>query len=166
MESELPPEGGARHLAKVVRALIATPAASRKTDLPTVLPRLGRASRRALVVVLSDFLDPGPASLWRAVSRRNQVVALRVVEPREEALPNVGLVALEGSESGRRLVVDTGSRKVRSLYARAADLRRSAHRDWCIEAGIVGHELKTEDDPITPLLRVFRARADRRGRPR
>ena len=166
VELELPPDGGPRHLAKVVRALIATPAVSRKTDLSAALPRLGRSCRRALIVVLSDFLDAGPPSSWRAVSRRNEVVALRLVEPREEVLPNVGLVAMEGAEAGDRRVIDTGSRRVRSAYALAADRRRAAYRAWCVEAGIVGHDLRTEDDPITPLLRVFRGRASRRGRPR
>jgi len=166
IEMELPPNGGPRHLAKLVRALIATPAASRKTALEVALPRLARSSRRALIVILSDFLDPGPPSAWRAVSRRNEVVALRLVEPREETLPDVGLVALEGAESGARRVVDISSPRVRSAYARAAEIRRAAYRTWCIEAGIVGHDLRTEDDPISPLLRVFRGRAARRGRPR
>lgn len=166
MELEMPPDGGPRHLAKVVRALIATPAVSRKSNLSVALPHLGRSARRSLIVVLSDFLDAGQPSAWRAVSRRNDVVALRIVEPREETLPNVGLLALEGAEGGDRRVIDTGSVRVRSAYALAAERRRAAFRSWCIEAGVVGHDLKTEDDPITPLLRVFRGRASRRGRPR
>src|SRR5262245_50123992 len=60
VEALLPPGGGDRHLARVVRALVATPTTSRRTDLAAGLPRLRRFSRRALVVVLSDFLAPGP----------------------------------------------------------------------------------------------------------
>lgn len=166
IEQELPPDGGPRHLAKVVRALIATPAVSRRTDLGVVVPRLARSSRRALIVLISDFLGATSPASWRAVTRRNEVVALRTIEPREEVLPNVGLIALEDAESEAKLVIDTGSKRVRSLYAQAAQLRRAAYRSWCIEAGIIGHELRSQDDPITPLLRVFRGRAERRGRPR
>lgn len=166
IEGELVPEGGARHLAKVVRALIATPAVSRKTDLTKAVSRIGRTARRSLVVVLSDFHDPGSPAIWRAVSRRNEVIALRLVEPRETVLPNVGLIAVEDAESGSKTVVDTSSSLVRARYAQAAEDRRMTFRSWCAESGVVGHDLKTQDDPITPLLRIFRGRAERRGRPR
>lgn len=166
IEEEILPNGGPRHLAKVVRALIATPAVSRKTDLSCVVRTIGRSSRRSLVVVLSDFLGAGAPGSWRAVSRRNEVIGLRLVEPREERLPDVGLIAVEDSETGDRRVVDTSSKRVRAHYARAAETRRAAYRAWCIESGIVGHDLRTQDDPISPLLRIFRGRAERRGRPR
>lgn len=166
IELEVRPEGGPRHLARIVRGLVATPAVSRKTDLGAALRRLGRSNRRAMVVVLSDFLEPGAASSWRAISRRNEVVALRLVEPREEALPRAGLIAVEEAETGARRVIDSSSGRVRDAYARAASARRAAFRSWCGEAGIVGHDVSTADDPITPLLRLFRGRARKRGHPR
>lgn len=166
VESEIPPEGGPRHLARIVRGLVATPAASRKTDLVAGLARLGRASRRALIVVLSDCLGCGSPASWRAVSRRNEVLALRLVEPREAALPSVGLIALEEAETGRRLLVDSSSQRVRAAYDRAAEAHRAAFRAWCGEAGVVGHDIATSDDPIIPLLRIFRGRAEGRGRRR
>jgi uncharacterized protein (DUF58 family) len=166
VEGELIPDGGPRHLAKVVRALIATPAVSRKTDLTPAVARIGRSSRRALIVVLSDFLGTESAATWRAVSRRNEVIALRLVEPREEVLPDVGMIAVTDAESGGRRTIDTHSPRVRAMYARAAEVRRAAFRTWCVEAGVVGHDIRTENDPISGLLRIFRGRADRRGRPR
>lgn len=166
IESELLPEGGARHLARVVRALVATPVVSRETDLSVGLRRLGRIPRRALIVVLSDFLGREPSVAWRAISRRNEVVALRFVEPREERLPDVGLVAISDSETGARRTVDTSSARVRAAYHHAAEARKSAFRALCNETGMVGHDILTSDDPIMPLLRIFQGRAARRGRPR
>jgi uncharacterized protein (DUF58 family) len=166
IETEIIPNGGARHLAKIVRALIATPAASRKTDLNCAVAKIARNSRRSLVVVLSDFLGAGLPASWRVLSRRNEVMGLRLVEPREETLPDVGLIAVEDLELGRRQVVDTSSKRVRLQYARAAEVRRTAFRAWCAEAGVVGHDINTQEDPITPMLRIFRGRAERRGRPR
>src|SRR4051812_28029 len=95
VEAELAPAGGTRHLARVVRALVATPATSRRTALGVGLARLGRSTRRALVVVLSDFLTPEPLAMWRQASRRHQLIAIRLVDPREDALPDAGLVAVE-----------------------------------------------------------------------
>lgn len=168
IEAEVPPGGGDRHLARVVRALVATPAASRRTDLAVGLPRLGRSMRRALVVVLSDFLspDPTPAGPWRRAAGRHQVLALRFVDPREEALPDAGLIDLEDAEGGARRVVDSGSRRVREAYACAAEARRAAFRRWCSTARVAGFEIDTTADPVGPLTRIFDGRtASARGRP-
>ncbi|MFO0961256.1 MAG: DUF58 domain-containing protein [Isosphaeraceae bacterium] len=162
IERELPPCGGPRHLARMLRALVATPSLSRRTDLAAVVPHLRRAGRRGLVVLLSDFLDPGPAPAWRSVGRRHEVIALRAVDPREEVLPSAGLVALEDSERPGRLVVDAGSEKVRRAYAQAGRDRRAAFRSWCGAVGAAGYDLRTTEDPIAPLLRIFRGRAHRR----
>src|SRR4051794_3716306 len=113
VEAELPPGGGPRHLARLLRALVATPAISRGTALTAGLSRFRRSTRRALIVVLSDFLGDEPVGVWRRVTRRHQVIALRVVEPREETLPDAGLLDLEDAEAGGRRVVDAGSSRVR-----------------------------------------------------
>jgi uncharacterized protein (DUF58 family) len=163
VEAELRPDGGARHLARLLRALVATPATSRRTDMTAGLAWLGRSARRALIVAIGDFLDPGPVATWRAISRRHEVVALRLVEPREEELPDAGLIALEDAESGARRFVDSSSRRVRDAYAKAAQGRRAAFRRWCADAGANGFEISTADDPLGPLLRYFQGRAARRG---
>lgn len=165
IEAELPPGGGARQLARLVRALVATPSRSRRTALAAGLRGLARSRRRALVVVLSDFLTVEPASAWKTVARRHDVVAIRLVEPREEALPVAGLVDLVDAELGTRRTVDAGSRKVRDAYARAAEARSRDFRRWCASAGVAGLDVSTVDDPIAPLIRFFSRRARRRGGP-
>ncbi len=167
IEAELAPAGGARHLARLVRTLIVTPAASRRTSLAVGIGRLKRRSRRALVVVLSDFLDAGnePITVWNRAARRNDVIACRLIEPREEALPDAGLVRLTDAEIGTHRLVDTGSRKVRDAYARAAEARRVAFRKLCVTTGLTPFELATTDDPIGPLIRFFAERARSRGGP-
>ena len=163
VEAELPPGGGPRHLARLVRALVATPAASRRTNLAAALPRLRQPARRALLVVLSDFLTPEPAAPWRQAARRHDVVALRFVEPREDALPDAGLIDLEDAELGTRRTVDSRSARVRADYAKAAEARRIAYRSWCAGAGLTGHEVSTAEDPIGALIRIFTGRSARRG---
>jgi uncharacterized protein (DUF58 family) len=165
IEAELPPDGGPRHLARLLRLLVATPATSRQTDLSIGLRRLRRSARRALIIVLSDFLTPEPAGLWRRAARRHEVVAIRLVDPREEVLPSAGLIDLEDAETGQRLTVDSSSARVRAAYAGAAKLRARAYRSWCAEAGLTSFEMSTADDPLGPLLRFFRGRAARRGLP-
>ncbi len=165
VEDELTPAGGARHLARLVRALVATPTASHRTALTVGLPRLRRPARRALIVVLSDFLTPEPVGIWRQAARRHEVIALRLIDPREESLPDAGLVDLEDAELGTRRVVDSSSPRVRAAYAEAARTRRTAFRRWCAGTGLTGYEVSTADDPIGPLIRFFSGRAARRGGP-
>lgn len=166
IEAELPPGGGSRHLTRLLRMLVATPARSARTALTEGLKRPRRFARRGLVAVISDFLSKEPVGPWRRIAARSEVVAVRIVEPREEHLPQAGLLALEDAETGRQRRVNTGSKRVRRAYERLASERRKSFRSWCSAVGISSLELSTEDDPLGPLLRYFRARADRLKGPR
>ncbi len=126
IELELPPKGGVRHLSQLVRALVATPTTSPKTKLSVGLARVRRAARRAMLVVISDFVTEEPVGTWRRAARRHDTIALRVVDPRENQLPKSGLLALEEVESGSRIVVDGSSSQVRKQYAQAAAARSQA----------------------------------------
>jgi uncharacterized protein (DUF58 family) len=165
VEAELPPAGGPRQLARLVRALVATPSKSRRTALASGLKGLARSRRRALVVVLSDFLTVEPAALWKTVAKRHDVVAVRLVEPREEALPSAGLIDLVDAEEGTKRTIDLGSRRVRQEYARAAEVRATQFRRWCASSGVTGLDVSTVDEPLSPLIRFFARRARRRGGP-
>jgi uncharacterized protein (DUF58 family) len=167
IEADVPPGSGARHLARVLRALVvAPPAAARGTDLAAALPvARRRRARRRLMVLLSDFLTPPPAAPWRAALRGVEQVALRLVDPGDGALAaGAGLLALRDAESGRTRLVDAGSRRVRLAYARAATARAAGFRSWCEAVGASGHDLSTADDPARPLLRIMRDRARSRRR--
>ncbi|MDG3004160.1 DUF58 domain-containing protein [Paludisphaera mucosa] len=165
IELEVPAGGGVRHLAQVVRALVATPTTSRKTHLPAALPRLRRTSRRAMLVVLSDFPADEPIGAWRQASRRHDVVAVRIVDPLEEDLPDVGLLAVRDAEGEGRLTVDTHRPRRRRVYARRAEEHRQAFVRWCTSAAIDGHDMSTETEPLQTLMEVFERRAARRSRP-
>lgn len=166
IEGELPPGGGPRHLSRLLRMLVASPSASRKTNLLVAIARPRRFARRGLVVVISDFLSPDPVGPWRRVARQGELVAVRLIDPLEEELPEAGILALEDAEAGRTRVIDTGSKRLRSAYIRTADARCKAFRSWCEAAGIEGLDLSTNRDPLGPLLESFRGRARRRAKPR
>ena len=164
VEAEIAPGAGASHLARLIRALVATPSRSRRTGLEVGLRGLARSRRRTLLVVFSDFLTVEAAPTWKVAAARHDVVAVRVVEPRERVIPAAGLVSLVDAETGRRRTVEFGRQHVRTAYAEAAAERDRQFRRWCATSGVVGVDLPTEGDPISPLVRFFADRG-RRGTP-
>jgi uncharacterized protein (DUF58 family) len=163
IELELPPAGGVRHLSQLVRALVATPTTSPQTKLSAGLARLRQTGRRAMLVVISDFITEEPVASWRRAARRHDTIALRVVDPREEQLPAAGIIALAEAERGQTRLIDSSSRYVRSHYAQTALERTRSFQRWCANSGIQPFTMTTDVDPIVPLTELFARRAVRRG---
>jgi uncharacterized protein (DUF58 family) len=163
LEVELPPAGGIRHLSQIVRALVATPTTSLKTQLGVGVARVRRSVRRSMLVVLSDFDSDEPVGFWRRVARRHDTIALRIVNPLEEGLPDAGLLSLEDAEKGKTRMIDSSSKRQRLGYAARALERRQAFHRWCGSSGVDGFTMSTEDEPLHPLTELFSRRLARRG---
>ena len=163
IEVEWPPAGGVRHLSQLVRALVATPTTSPKTRLGVGLARVRRTARRAMIVVISDFISEEPIASWRRAARRHDTIALRVVDPREDQLPDAGLLVLEDAEKGTTRAIDASSKRLRKHYVETATRRSAAFQRWCTNSGIQGFTMRTDADPIVPLIELFSRRATRRG---
>jgi uncharacterized protein (DUF58 family) len=163
VEHFVPPSRGRTHLLRLLRDLLEREPSSPGTRLGEAAKFVNRTMRRhTLVFWISDFEDVLDAKDWRVLSRRHEVTALALRDPRDEQLPNVGWVMLEDLESGQRRLVDTGDAKVRQRYQAAARERRRQVEATLQQAQCPFLELRT-DRPYLPLLmRHFRAR--RRGR--
>jgi uncharacterized protein (DUF58 family) len=124
-------------------------------DLTGALTQLERVQRRrGQIVVVSDFLDPSEWALpLRRLGLRHTVVAVQVVDPREFALPDVGLLALVDPESGRTIEVNTGSRALRDRYAAAAADRHADIARRVRLAGAGHLVVSTEEDWLVALAR-------------
>ncbi len=159
VELFVPPKKGRRHVLRLIRDLFAHEPASRGTDLRVALRHTLRLlHQRSIVLILSDFFDDGYERPLRVLARRHDTIAVHLHDPREAALPNVGLVELTDAETGETVVVDTRKPAVRRAYARAAAERRARtealmHR---IRAGYV--PVPTGEDFVEPLVRFFRQR--------
>ena len=122
--------------------------------------------RRAIVILVSDFLVPTAshealAKSLRVVSRKHDLVAVRLVDPREETLPSVGLLRVVDAETGQEALVDTSSAAVREAFAdRAA--HRAARAEHTLKRARVDHvTLRTDEDYVEPLSSFFRHRSKR-----
>jgi uncharacterized protein (DUF58 family) len=150
----LPPRQGRTGLLGVLRAANAEPETERvgMTSLGDVFTRVSRVSRqRALVLVVSDFRGPRD---WRSplvrLTARHEVVAIEIRDQREQELPDVGHLWLVDPETGRRLHVDTGKRKLRERFASAAEAERASLASELASLGVRHVVLPTAGDWLRP----------------
>jgi uncharacterized protein (DUF58 family) len=114
----------------------------------------GVLQRRSLVFVVSDFISaPGWEEALGRLARRHDVVAVRLFDPAEMALPDVGLVTLEDAETGEQLFVDATDPAFRARYAALAEAAEAALAEALGRAGVDLLELATDDDLLDALLR-------------
>ena len=165
IEKFVPPKKGRRHVLRVVREILAFQPRGRGTDLSLALDYLNRVqSRRAVTFVVSDFQVTDEQSVRKKLgvaSKRHDVIALSLRDPREEALPAVGLVELRDAETGERALVDTFDRRIREEFAAKAQSRLEGLRWWLRSASVDQVEIRTDADYVLPLIQFFRMREHR-----
>ncbi|MGJ6967428.1 DUF58 domain-containing protein [Streptosporangium sp. G11] len=133
------------------------------TDLAEMLDAAGRlARRRALIVVLSDFIGDGDweRSLQR-LARRHEVVALRIVDTADDVLPEAGLIVVEDAETGEQLVVDSADPLLRVRLRAAVDARDARLKAGMRRAGVPVHRIDTDRDLAEALVEVVARTGDR-----
>ena len=165
VDAYVDPRRGTRHVLRQVRdVLLADIAPGRGTAMAPALDHLARVlRRRSVVFVISDFFTSGYAQSLQTLARRHDVIAVTLIDPLDLELPDVGLLDVLDAETGRRLVVDSGSRRVREAY-REATAQRAAARDLRLSrAGVDRIAIHLDGDPdsdvVEPVASFFRRRA-------
>ena len=121
-------------------------------------------TKRAVVFLVSDFQDDDYERALRVAAQKHDVVAISVSDPREETLPEVGLISVLDAETGEPGVIDTSHPRVRQAYAEHAEQRRLLLRETVRRTGVELLELSTGEDYERPLVHFFRERARRVAR--
>ena len=136
------------------------PQATRLGDLLTRADTLLR--RRSLVFVVSDFIsEPGWAAPLGRLARRHEVLAVRLLDPLEMALPDIGLLTVQDAETGEQVLVDTQDAGFRQRFAALAAGHETALREQLASAGVDALELATDEDLLAALLRYVALRRQR-----
>jgi uncharacterized protein (DUF58 family) len=126
------------------------------TDLGVLLEEgLRTIRRRSLVVIVSDFISaPGWEKPLHLLNRRHELLAVRLVDPREVDLPDVGTVVIQDAETGEQLEVDTHDRAFRERFAAAARARETGVNAAIGRAGVDVATLSTQDDLVRAIVRM------------
>jgi uncharacterized protein (DUF58 family) len=151
--------------AELARTAVAAPGRrGQTTDLAAMLDAAAKvARRRALIVVVSDFIGDGDwgRSLLR-LTPRHEVVALRVTDAADDELPDVGLVVVEDAETGEQLVIDSGDPLLRARLRSAVEDRDTRLAAGMRRAGVPIHRIGTDADLATALIEVVASTQRRR----
>jgi uncharacterized protein (DUF58 family) len=163
----VPPGTGRRHALRISAELTRTPGVGTTgtTDLAAMLDAVAKlARRRALIVVISDFIGDGDwgRSLLRLVPR-HEVVALRVIDAADDELPDVGLVVVEDAETGEQLVIDSSDPLLRARLRAGVDERDARLAAGMSRAGVPIHRIGTDADLATALIEVVASTQRRRA---
>ncbi len=163
IEHFIPPKKGRAHVWRVIREILGHRTLERRgTDLEIALEYLNKVvSRRAVVFLISDFLDQSLGERLRATARRHDLTAIAITDPREYELPAVGLLELEDAETGRRQLIDTRDAGAMRVFANRARRDQEERRRAFQRAGTGELEVSSVRPWIDDLLAFFRMRERR-----
>jgi uncharacterized protein (DUF58 family) len=163
IELAVPPRKGTRHVLRVIREILNHVPRGRGTDIPLALDHLENVVRRRCVAfLLSDFLATELRRPLRVANRRHDLIAVVLEDPREQTLPDLGLLALEDAESGDAVVVDTGDPRLRAEFARRQAAVRGERDRLLRSLDVDAITVRTDRPYAQALLRFFRQRERRR----
>lgn len=161
VESVLPARGGRQQVLQLLHTIARTPermsgrTRGQRTDLRQPLrTALKMISKRSTVFIVSDFLSvPGWAAPLAQLVQRHEVIAVRLLDPLEQRLPDLGLITMQDAETGEQLFVDTHDAVFRRRFAAAAQRHENELRAAFSAAGVDVLELSTDGDLVDAVLR-------------
>jgi uncharacterized protein (DUF58 family) len=166
VERTIPAHGGQIQVLRLINDLLRQPQLPKApfTDLtPLLEAALHALKRRSVVFIISDFIStPGWERTLSLLNQRHEVVAIRLWDPREVELPDIGPVIMEDAETGDHLYVDTHDRTFRRRFQEAARRREAALNAAFKHAGVDVLSLSTEEDLVLALVRFATQRQQRR----
>ena len=164
IEKFIPPKKGRSHILMIIRELVGFVPESNGTAISEAVRYLtGVNKKRCTAFVLSDFLnskrdDEALNDALKIATSRHDIIALKVSDPREKEMPDVGVVELQDAETARKVWVDTASRAVRDHYAAAWAEREERTREMLLHNRIDIADISTDSDYVAELIKLFKKR--------
>ena len=162
IEKFIPPKKGTKHVLRVIRELLCSEPAGKGTNISVALEYMNKvSSRRAISFIVSDFIADNYAHALRIANKKHDVIAITIIDPREQELPKVGFIELKDAESGEILLIDTANPLARKefgvLTARQKQERSRLFRSMGVDEIVIN----TGRNYVEPVVRFFRIREKR-----
>jgi len=159
VEKFISPQKGRKHILRIIRELLEFTPESRKTSLNEPLRYLTNAiKKRCTAFIISDFIVPDFEESLRIASNKHDIVALKIYDPLEKSIPDIGLIKVSDSETGSEKWIDTSSAHVRNEYEKWWETHISLIQNIFRKCGVDEAEISTGDDYVKPLIRLFKNR--------
>ena len=164
VEKFIPPKKGRSHILAIIRELVGFVPESNGTAISEAVRYLtGVNKKRCTAFLLSDFFnskrdDEALNDALKIATSRHDIIALKVSDPREREMPDVGIVELQDAETARKVWVDTASKAVRDHYAAAWAEREAKTRDMLLHNRIDIADISTDSDYVAELIKLFKKR--------
>lgn len=164
VERYVPPLKGQTHVLRIVRELLTAEPVGTGTDLSGALGYLLRVvRRRAVVFLISDFLDRGYSKPFAVAASKHDLNVVRVTDPRERVLPKLGLIAVRDAETGETALMDSSSSAVRAEWTKQWTRRRAELDELCRRGGVGQVDVDTAEDYLDSIVRFFARRRHELG---
>lgn len=159
IELYIPPKKGRSHVLRIIRELIEFKPKGSKTDVEGALKFLSSImKKRAIVFVLSDFIDENYERTLKIAANKHDVTGIRVYDRHEEEIPNLGLVQMQDEESGELMLVDTSSKKIRNNYSKYYRERVDFFKESFAKSGAGAIHCRVDESYVKKLLGYFKTR--------
>lgn len=162
IETFIPARKGRKHMLKAISCIVRFQPHSTKTDLRTSLGFISKViKKRSIIFIISDFFDEDFLVPLKFLKNKHDVIALRVIDRREQQIPDIGLIELEDEETGEQLLVDTSDLEFRENYERQLKGYEETlfHSLRKIKVDVVN--ILTDEAFEAPLKRFFKLRLQR-----
>lgn len=159
VEKFIPPKKGRTHILRIIRELLEFEPQEKTTDISEALRYLTNAiKKKSISFLLSDFIAPNFEDAIRIASRKHDLIALQVYDPREVEIPPVGLIKLQDAETGLWKWVDTSDEMTRRAYKVWWQNRQQNLLQIFRKSGVDNASIRTNEDYIKPLINIFKKR--------
>ena len=160
VERFIPARKGRKHVLQSLNVISEFASVSSKTNLKKSLEQVSKTIRRkSTVFVISDFIDKSEfLKPLKILQKRNDVIALRIIDPRERTIPNVGMIELEDEETGEQILVDTSDKEFRESYHRLIFENDSQFESNMRRIKVDAISLMTEENYALPIKKFFKKR--------
>ena len=159
IELFIPPKKGKTHVLRIIRELLEFQPKSNKTNLAVALKFLTNVmKKKAIVFVLSDFIDDDYQQTIRITGKKHDVTGIRIYDEREESIPNLGMVQMQDAETGEVRLVNTQSKNVRMAYGKYHQERVRYFEDVFTKSGCGVLSCRVDESYVKKLLGYFKRR--------
>lgn len=159
IELFIPPKKGKTHVLRIIRELIEFQPKSKKTDIAQALRYFSNVmKKKAIVFMLSDFMDEGYENALKIVSRKHDVTGIRVYDKHETEIPKLGMVPMQDAETGEVILVNTNSKSVRTKYKANYLQQLALYEDIFRKSGAGTINTRVDESYVKKLLSYFKRR--------